>query len=209
MWKRLKRLGSYREVTLPVSAFGVALFGLCVVVGLKRYPPANSAEMASWLQAVGSLVAILGAFVLGQSQANQTLRTSQLLPRNADILEQDRYRQVVALVCAEAQRVNTAAQSMSNADLKFLWEGEFQSGLDYVLQAFDAIPMHRFAVPSRIVHAFNVRQSVKRIQGYGERFLGDADNSNSDTFRDLVSGAATTLAEHMKNLDKTYPEQTR
>jgi hypothetical protein len=58
------------------AIFSVAFLLGAVFTAFLRWPPTQSSDWAAWVQAVGSIVAIFGAYFVGERQSRATLRAA-------------------------------------------------------------------------------------------------------------------------------------
>lgn len=62
---------------MATKGFGLVMIGFAagiLLTAVVTYPPGNSGEWAAWVQAVGSVAAIIAAFVIGNRQTKEAIR---------------------------------------------------------------------------------------------------------------------------------------
>ncbi|VVE12229.1 hypothetical protein PCA20602_02693 [Pandoraea capi] len=96
--------------TLKVSFWGGVAVGV-LGAAFWRFPPQSSGDWASWVQAVGSIAAIAGAFLIGERQssaARKTLAEERVAEEKARLA---RYFAIAEVACEAAQNTGTVISS--------------------------------------------------------------------------------------------------
>jgi len=147
-------------VLVLAGCFVVALFGL------------NKSELASWVQAVGSISAILGAFWISNSQ---TLK-EQKRRSNESIVKLD---SIIAVVESAVDHSNSFLAFIGKVPNKFAfkvsWETVFSEALVGSVESLKAIPAHELGSYELVVNFMMIRSSVAKItngpQAYSQAFV--------------------------------------
>jgi len=160
-----------RTIAVAVILGAVAFFatiGLVTVlfnVQTDAFVPKNSADVASWMQAIGSVIAILASYHLGARQAAEAKR-------------QEAERQ--ATQKARQTSIGTLVQSVSDRALKsiglllipqgdpilaILTPGEGRV-IEESLRALRAIPMQEIDPPKNVEHVAGIISSLTHVQTF-------------------------------------------
>lgn len=173
----MKEFLSSAFAVLLVALAGVALFlafyGAAAIVSpaleMDLRPNAAS-DFANWVQAVGSIVAIWGAYFIGQYQAkaaHKSAVTVEELRREQRELGADTLQKRLLSTCEEA--VNRMSRSRSADDFTFEWQDSLGPAFRAATRAFDAMPLFEVCRPDRIQLALRIREISAEIADMGER----------------------------------------
>ncbi|GAB1578647.1 hypothetical protein [Bordetella petrii] len=206
------------EVTLIVSAI-LLLFAavMSAIATVEYWPstarvfPGNSNDLAAWIQAFGTIGALLGAFFLGAQQAKAAHKTAMDVENERREAKQRGYRGVLEFMISETDEVVAEVKQWGTLrDLKNKWP-DLDARLAAALAYFEAIPIHelggieaiRRAVDGR-AHLNNVRDTLDRYANRGregpdfeeaeyEEYLADTGtlDSRSRELRSHYAGGAT------------------
>lgn len=150
---------------LAVAGFIGAIGVLTIVFAPNAgaYAPVTSSDAAAWLQAIGSIGAILGAFLLGAKQAKdaRTLALELESKRRRDQVE--RYGSTVRVLRLAVVRTIELIAKKECDDFRHDWKRFIHSDLKTALAAFDAMPAHEIGTDSQISHAFAVRTAAQSL----------------------------------------------
>ncbi|WP_153075794.1 hypothetical protein [Paraburkholderia bonniea] len=89
-------------ITLSVAAMATRAWGW------------NSESVAAWVQAVGSVVAIVGAYIVGERQAKATLRAAQ---DAHNLAEEKRQKSILSVIQAAKFRLDEIRKGLEESDL--------------------------------------------------------------------------------------------
>ncbi|HCP79400.1 MAG: hypothetical protein CML16_03225 [Pusillimonas sp.] len=150
---------------LPCWA-ALSIIGMLVLVGIFAWQfPDSSQEWAAWVQAFGSIGAILGAFTISE---NATKR-NRLLRIEAENRERRRleigYRDVVLNLSSQAAELAKLIEKTEPPLFVVAWHGYLKSTADASLKAFDSLPTHDMGGTERIAIAFAIREAVQDFFG--------------------------------------------
>lgn len=144
---------------IVISAFGTTS------AGTRPYDPA---VMASWLQAVGSVAAILGAYLIGERQT-AAQRFQATLARKHRIAA---YKAVVDVAVQRAHELETFV-SQSGVPRDALERLAGRRLLSNAADGLRAIPLHEWEAPAAIAAASALTTQLDSLQ---EQFLGALDS---------------------------------
>lgn len=180
------------------GAAALASCGFLLAVGLMSvlfqtktgaFAPSTSADAASWVQAIGSIGAILGAFFVG---AHQTKHARQLYEESRERERKDKEQAQLAVITLlrhfGARFENCITENMFY--LRMHWEFDLKNNVRATLQAFDAMPLHELGSGSRVRAAARVRSAVQSmydaISNNIDRLLALDDADSEDAFREIA-----------------------
>ncbi|APZ02709.1 hypothetical protein NX871_12975 [Burkholderia thailandensis] len=127
------------SLAVMVAVFGVSYF--CAMIGGKG--DYDRSIMASWLQAIGSIAAIVGALWVAERQAKGAIESIKMQVARA---AQDRRDSAVAIADAAWERAEMIRSTMSIADVNAvrveLYKTYDRSIIDGLVRALQGIPMH-------------------------------------------------------------------
>jgi len=135
------------------------MVGLAVIVAFAKWPPNGSAAWASWVQAVGSIGAIIGAFSVARYQADKNFR----LQTEASVNRRQRLAGVAVLQIATlVETMNylvsfTERKKFASADYRVYGEQMRQHA-----KTLAALPLEDFD-PDKAVALLSVKAIVDHI----------------------------------------------
>lgn len=140
------------------------------------YESLSKAEWASWVQAVGSVLAITFAFLIGQQQASATLQSV----RDADALSAFRKFDSVLAVADEAQNyAKEVSKSFSQAHAHYLLLRITHSDqrIQIRLDALQAIPAHELGSYRAVSSFLALKNAVVDFHTAVTRAMRDFESS--------------------------------
>lgn len=159
-------------------AFWTTLSTMAAVVllcwAIKR-PPATSGEVAAWVQAIGSVVAIIVAILIGQSAAKRA-RHVALEVQNREAAA----RIEIAIFVASQSR--DLAQALER---RFHLRGPALSEIDFssVQEGIDRLPMSELRSGALVAKLLTLRRLVGGLEGLSVEFEGMGGPSLSEPRR--------------------------
>ncbi|WP_284459715.1 hypothetical protein [Cupriavidus campinensis] len=149
-WRLVGGLLGGIAAVLIISVFGATS------AGTRSYDPSL---MASWVQAVGSVAAILGSIYVGRAQGEESLRQAKLI-RELDLRRRHDLIRAVLLggyVCCANLRMN-APEGTSAEKLRDYWVRDGRVAFDAASKAIAAVPIFEMNSPIMAI-------DIQRIQG--------------------------------------------
>lgn len=142
---------------------------------------------AAWVQAIGSIGAIIGAVYVGRAQADESLRQAKLI-RNLE--SQQRQEAIAAVVLAAYVRCMTiqtnAQQGTTAIALRNYWVQHGRVALDGALKALAAVPLFEMSSAKLIMDIQAVEGPLIKIRAELERLDSQWESlSGSDALRIL------------------------
>jgi len=159
-----------------VIRYGFMAIGLVAVsfftavgVGAVLFAPKDAAftsnissDIAAWIQALGSIGAIIGAFLLGERQAIQAREEANEGRALDEKSKQEAQLAVITLLYRFGKRFDYAREQ----GLYFLrmdWETTLKNNVRAALHAFDAMPLHDMKSSARVLAASQLRSAVQSM----------------------------------------------
>lgn len=169
---------------LLVAGFTVDLVLIGRAWGLDR------GEWASWVQAIGSILAIAGAFAISTLQSKKEFEKDRVLAR-AEV--QRRLRGVAGITlaakyCSEGVCLAFEKEPFDRTRLESLFE---KSTFDDTIDALKAVPLHELGTQDAVLAIIWIKDSLARLQHIVEDSLqaaatipGPPGGSNAQSFLD-------------------------
>ncbi|MFY2569186.1 hypothetical protein [Achromobacter ruhlandii] len=151
-------------VALAAAGFLLAVGLISVLFKAKTgtFAPSTSADAASWVQAIGSIAAILSAYHLGGKQASEARRQAD---RQA-FERESRREAILVLVETTCDRIVQTAIKVLEREPGEVWAvvlpiciAETSSGLD----TLRGIPHAEFDPPASVKHVSEIRAATQRL----------------------------------------------
>lgn len=139
----------------------VLLIGLGLPITLFDSWPELDQATAAWVQALGSIGAIIGAFVISK----KTFDDERTLRRESQEKERERifqgYRAVVLHLAEEARSLVELMKKNDARSLVSAWKVARRATAHACLSAFNSIPIYDLGTPERIKWAFFLKEEVE------------------------------------------------
>lgn len=131
----------------------------------------NKSEWASWVQAAGSVLAIVAAFVLGERQSVKALEGIRTAER---LVVQRKIECIIGIAdaCAEFGKQHGAAFQPHGFPYLTIMITEWDVDIRHLVTALDAIPIHEIGS----MNAVSALIELKKNTTYLERALTKASN---------------------------------
>ena len=198
---------------LGFAGFILAIGVLTLVFAPKAgaYAPVNSSDAAAWIQAIGSIGAIIGAFMLGSRQAKDA-RTLAETMANAQKFEREKaYFQVIGLLFHATSNALTELNKRDIQIFHTLWSVVIENRCQGLLKAFDDLPLHELGSTKRVLHAAEMRAVVVDILNVARYAVSDDEtkaNLPESFFHDLAV-RERALVQTFDALKAAYPPEIR
>ncbi|MGG4774917.1 hypothetical protein ACLO87_09835 [Paenalcaligenes sp. Me52] len=150
-WMFYKNKKIARLVCIGLVALSLVACALIVIVLAGAFEIKSSGEAASWVQAAGSIGAIMAAVFIGymsvEAAANNQLEQKKSERQHLE----DGYKMVVKSLFARSISAITAIERCETPnDLNSRWNFFLRDGLMTSLKAFNQLPLHDLGNPERI-----------------------------------------------------------
>lgn len=150
-----------QAITLATVALAV---GAVLLYMILMVPVLDSANSAAWVQAVGSIMAIVGAYLVGERQVQGALRSV----REAQRLELSRKNASILGIAAEANRIGLAVAKafegggMNSIAVTLSYDERLA---DDVVNALAALPFHDLGSYEAVTSLFRLKNEMVKLQG--------------------------------------------
>ncbi|WP_175207202.1 hypothetical protein [Achromobacter anxifer] len=126
--------------------------------------PTNSSELASWVQAIGSCAAIVGASLIASNQIKVGRQRDDQRLRE----RQNSIRTIVAVVLRESRSTLTALEALTTEGFTGLWRESQDNAFDAAIRAFDSTPIYELGSAARVTTAFSIREDAAAILNFAK-----------------------------------------
>ncbi|MGI9565247.1 hypothetical protein [Pseudomonas fulva] len=168
----------------------MVLLALLIGAAMVFMSGINSTEAASWVQAVGSIASIWGAFAIAKYQR---AKEEQLI-RKATEEKQVAYSSVVDLALSCADEIEREAFKSDDPEyFSTAWETYHGSHLAAYIAALKLVPVHELATPAAVSKHLHVTSAVTVLHKEISDYLAD---------RRAYHAHPKILYEHIKVLCK-------
>lgn len=131
---------------------------------------AKSSDIASWVQALGSIIAIFVSYLLGMRQANSMHESALALERQRQARrEEGSYRVQIRLLDTCDQAVQWMADAGTVQRFTAIWDEIHSPSLSAAIRAFDSIPLFDAYPMEQINTAFTIRDVADQVARQGGR----------------------------------------
>lgn len=156
----------YYLVVVPAIVFICTYF----INGFQSHPPVASADMAAWVQAIGSIMAIAGAFLIGERQAETALKNSVAMSVLAEAKKRDA---ILAIAQAASTQVDAIADYSENKKshklaLLLCYEQRIFLG---IIDALSGIPIHEIGSAAGVAGLLGMKNDMIKIQTAIHKYL--------------------------------------
>lgn len=156
----------YREppsAKYDVAWGAVALILTVCACGTFFTDPIRSQTYAAWSQAVGAIVAIVGAYVVGERQGKVALTNAVQLDT---IVERKRIASILAIAKAANSRAKSIGQIFAGDEVNFerYFTEYHPSILESLSGALSAIPVHQLGSADAAIAMLDLRDSLGFLQ---------------------------------------------
>lgn len=160
--------GNVFKPWLSVQNGVLAVAVVYVFVLLVRLNDLSSSDVASWVQAIGAIASIWGAFAISNSQ----LKKAEDRDRRVRAEKIDAYVQVrrTAVLAAKAVR-ESVLKKPSPEDFKAGWEAHEGGHLRASLDALEMIPVHELGTTANISAHLFVASALKNMHSATEQAI--------------------------------------
>jgi hypothetical protein len=208
--KKLKQWEFFVGYSLAGAALLLAIWRIGATFDL------NKSEWAAWVQAVGSITAIGGAFVLGEIQARSSL-ANELKIRQRDL---ERKNKSILSIAATAREYAVAMEAMYQFGPPNLMELQFKydsETLGHVINAIDVVPMHDLGSIEAVFALLQIKTSTVYLHKHLDKDLKAASEMNAsgescETFRDdlkiTIVANCGLIQRYYQKLQDALEEQT-
>lgn len=197
---------------LLLSAIGfVGAIGVLTLVFAPRsgaYAPTSSSDAAAWVQAIGSIAAIVGAFVLGNWQARVARETALELERARERTRTGGLAGILTQLLKLSYNTLRTIQTGTFEDFEASWKNAIGIWMHTTIEAATQLPLYDLGSPARIFCAVRVRDMASDVHKLASAIAAKPpadihkpliDDSDLNRLVDLFMNQITTLqAEHEK-----------
>ncbi|WP_434646894.1 hypothetical protein [Achromobacter piechaudii] len=161
-------------VVLSIVGFflAVGLMTVTVAPTSSAFAPVNSADAAGWVQAIGSIAAIVAAFLIGAKQARDARDAALELYKLDRKRIEEGCRAIVSQMRTEVDFILHCATHKAVAELQGIWTSYLRQAGKCALHAFDSMPLHELGGADAVRHAFGIRSEFENLVVFLDKELG-------------------------------------
>jgi len=170
------------EPLLSVPNIVLGLSVLFVAVLVIAQVDLNSSEWASWVQAIGSITAIWGAFRISNKQVNKQDEERKLLERKSSNSRLSVVRNAAAYAQALGQYVD---KDPSPSEFIEMWNGAMSVSVAHAFDSLRALPLLELSSYKQVLLYNEILGAISTIRSAATRFVeaeGDLDSKASEIY---------------------------
>lgn len=196
-----------KPLTSLTAAVIAALFGWGGVSLYNLHPIQDGGQLAAWVQAVGSVGAIVVAVVVGMLSANAAARNQLIAEKRQRLRIEDGYKEVIS--CHEAM-LRTIFLIIENSKVDSLiedWQFFLSPQLNRSYLSVNSLPLHDFGNKDRINNVSllqdltkNIITIIERLSQMKSREIEYETAKQNGSFKKLEG----QLGDIMRNFYATY-----
>ncbi|MGS1006315.1 hypothetical protein [Achromobacter xylosoxidans] len=188
---KIQKLARYFVIGLALALAGfVGAVGALTLIfspATGAYAPVSSSDAASWIQAVGSIIAIVASYWLGERQASKARDHALEIFHLQRTRSEEGSQAVVVQLHKEIFTLKQAADGHEYVDFIRIWKKYLAPTFTATLAAFDNLPHHELGSTRRVMLAFEMRSQVQHVVRAIDEMTGipmaPGANENSDGAR--------------------------
>lgn len=212
---KIQTIVKYGMIALALALAGfTGAIGVLTLVFSPRtggYAPGTSADAAAWIQAIGSIGAIIGAFMLGSRQAMDARSLAIAMAESQKFERELAYFQVIGLLFHATINALDELNKRNIPSFHKLWTAVIEYRCQGLLKAYDDLPLHELGSTRRILHAAEMRATVVAILNVARYVVSAGEtkaNLPEDFFHDLAV-REKVLRRAFDELKAEYPLDVR
>lgn len=156
---------------------GVSVVALATAVAVRGWPELGGAEgaaLAGWVQAIGAIGAIAGAFAVATYQSKKAMSQALGLADRERKLLISGYDQVVGMVFQHCEALSVFASQIGPRGMQFptAWELALRRDCEGVLEAFTHIPLPALGEGTKIMAAIGLQKCLQKMSQEIQLFCG-------------------------------------
>lgn len=188
---------------LGTTGFTFAIGALTLIFAPQSgaYAPVTSSDAAAWIQAVGSIGAIVGAFLLGKRQAQEARKLAQEMVDKEREIVRRQYKAMLLVVIAAAETAAEYVIELGLAEFDHIWQGTIRDDLNSALSAFASVPMHGLGNATEIYESITAVNLAKRIEAQIVHVMS-AEGLQANQYVHLQREIVPPIFEELRNLRK-------
>lgn len=204
-------------IRLGLIAIGLLTIGFTSTVGFATilftshadiFIPKSSSDIAAWIQAVGSIGAIVGAFLIMGRQINATRMLAQERHWQEKTEREEAQLAVITLLRNFGEAFKNCREQQDMFDLQTQWNTVLKNNVPAALAAFDALPLYELGSSARILNVARIRSAVQSMyditSNYVDELLCEGDSQSETDYRKISDAIAT----HSDELDDAWTKIT-
>lgn len=169
-WRIIKYIAI--GTALAASAFfgSIGLFTTIFDRPLGTFVP-SSADVSGWVQAIGSILAIVAAYFYGADQARRASESALRLYRLDKARTEEGCRAIVLRLRGEISSLLGSSMTLNAREFREAWNLHLSDPLIAALQAFDNMPLHELGGWEAVLIACEIRLTAVRARTYIDTYI--------------------------------------
>ena len=155
-----------------MGVYGAAILILIFLIGSKMLSIADltSSEAASWVQAIGSIASIWGAFVISRQQ----FKHAEVRENKINKEKEQAYISVREAAAAAARDLNEEVKKKPSAEeFRDAWGAHYEHFISSHITALGMVPMHELGEADQITAHIHVASALKNMHASTQKYLSD------------------------------------
>ncbi|WP_438859308.1 hypothetical protein [Achromobacter spanius] len=170
-------------------ALAIAVIGFFSSIGVLTYifdrpigtfAPSTSADAAGWVQAIGSIGAIVAAYFYGADQARRASKSALDLYQLDKNRIEEGCRAIVYRMRGEVGILATSTAANNARNFREVWNLHLSSPLIAAIHAFDSMPLHELGGGEAVQYACEIRSTVANVKVMIETHMARWLSSDED-----------------------------
>lgn len=170
IWLLFSLLGVFAISLVTFSA----VYGAFVVFNQRHVVTFNfekSGDLASWIQAFTSFVAIVGSYFIGAKQAREAQDAALDLYHLDRRRLEEGCRAIIYQMAGEIGALKEACETFAPSGFRSAWQSYLKSAIESALHSFDNMPIHEIGNYEAIQHAYEIRAHAAHIARRVDRIV--------------------------------------
>ncbi|MGE7085655.1 hypothetical protein [Achromobacter xylosoxidans] len=198
-----------RQIGMVIALIAIAFFGTIGAAtifsqrSLDTFTPTSSSDLASWVQAVGAIIAIVFSYRLGARQLNQVTEANRQA-EEAQLKELAGRKYEVRHAYQDAVRISMFLTTTDGKAVADFWHSNFASEFDAAVIRLDAIATTGFTT-NQIRCLRRLANETRKIRTAINAYYGpDYSAIDGPDYRERVDRFQADLQRRIPRLHESY-----
>jgi hypothetical protein len=154
--------------------FRICVLLLALGAGLiALFPPRTTGDVAAWVQAIGTIGAIVGSFLVAEMQATAAARTAEQAANAAELSKQAKFVAIAAYGLGAADYVRDIIRDEDSISPVVFARSYNRSLVQDAAEALKGIPLHEVGSPEAIAAIAGMRRALFALSALCDRAVED------------------------------------
>ncbi|WP_314352589.1 hypothetical protein [Pseudomonas rhodesiae] len=192
-------MDSFKRIVVSSLGFALKTFWAClfisfffilVVVTLKYAGSVKSSDLASWVQAVGSIGAIAGAYAVANWQIQKQKHQQEVQDKN-------RLQAMYAVVKCAAEHLEStrvfAVQRPPRVALNVFWQ-HMSGAFEASMEALKVLPVHELGRAELVINCMFIIGAMSKLQSKINQYMDSGtDEQLEETYTEIITHADLSM----------------